>query len=145
MSREDTRRRTRRSVLRTAGLSTAALGIGTSVASGSTTQQSGFRRARMYASDFYSGARFRVVSADFEYEPRVSVQEGESFLADLYWNDYETRIVRYANTEERVLFFPRSDAAVERGTTYRTGQIRSTEELADGVVAIGFSAVTGDG
>lgn len=112
---------------------------------GSTARSNEPYRARTYANDFYPGARFRVVSDDVGYEPRVSVQEGESFLADLYWSDYETRIVRYANTEERVLFFPHVDAPVERGATYRSGRIRSAEELADGVVAVGFGPVDGNG
>ncbi|MGQ3414196.1 hypothetical protein [Natrinema versiforme] len=95
-------------------------------------------RARLYGSDWHPDARFRVVSRPLEYKPSVSVQEGESFLADLYWSGYETRVIRYENTRERVLFFPPAEADVDRNATYRTGAIRSTDELAEGVVTIEF-------
>lgn len=92
----------------------------------------------MYGSDWHPNARFRVVSQSLEYKPAVSVQEGESFLADLYWSGYETRVIRYENARERVLFFPPAEADVDRDTTYRTGAIRSTDELAEGIVTVAF-------
>lgn len=101
-------------------------------------------RARIYADDFYREARFQVVSDDLDYEPAVSLQEGEAFIEELYWNGYETRIIEYGNTRERVLFFPAEAAGVERGRPYRTGRIRSTEELAEGIVGVRFEPV-GDG
>lgn len=94
-------------------------------------------RARIYRTDFYPGARFRVVSDTLDYRPNVQTPAGESFIADLYWNGYDTRIVRYGNTGERVLFFPPHEADVDRGDAYRFGQVRSTDELASGIVAVG--------
>ncbi|WP_323172858.1 hypothetical protein [Natrialba sp. PRR66] len=95
-------------------------------------------QARLYGNDFYPAARFRVVSSSLEYKPAVSVQEGETFLGDLYWSDYDTRLIRYENTQERVLFFPPFEADLDQETTYRTDRIQSTDELADGIVRIGF-------
>lgn len=133
----------RRATLLAAGV--AAGGFGLTGAGSATAQDAGETRARIYASDYYPDARFRVVSKPLDYEPDVPVQEGEAFLEDLYWRGYETRIARYENTRERVLFFPPAAAAVERGRTYRTGEIRSTEELAGGIVTVGFRPVAGAG
>lgn len=116
----------------------SAAADGPGAGAGDTRPEGATSRARMYAGDFYQGARFRVVSDPLAYRPETPVQEGEAFLADLYWNDHETRIVRYANTGERVLFFPALDAGVETGDRYRTGRIRSTRELAEGIVTVGF-------
>lgn len=100
-------------------------------------------RARVFTSHVRPDARFTVVSDRLEYEPTVRVQEGEGFLAGLYWNDYGTRIVRYGTAGPFVPFFPHLDAPVVRGETYRMGAIRSTEELADDVVTVGFGPTDG--
>ena len=146
---------TRRSVLETGALAAVGATLGLATRAGGTrrsqsddgTVERGSRyAARIYASDFYPDARFRVVSGPLDYKPNVEVQEGEAFLEGLYWNDFGTRIIRYENTGERVLFFPALDAPIERGARYRTGRVRSADQLAEDVVSVGFGPVgNGDG
>lgn len=135
----------RRSVLRTGALTVGGglVGLLGTGASEDAEQGETETTARMYASDFYPDARFRVVSESLRYKPETPVQEGEAFLSDLYWNGYGTRIVAYSNTDERVLFFPPVDAEVRFGNAYRTGDIRSTDELPEGIVTMGFRPVDG--
>lgn len=128
----------RRAALQTGALTAAALALRLPTVGATTATQEDEQLARVYAHDFYPGAEFQVVSDAIDYKPETPVQEGEAFLADLYWSDYETRIVRYENTNERVLFFAPESADVERGQTYQTGEIQSTHELADGVVGVTF-------
>lgn len=98
-------------------------------------------RAKLYGNNVYPEARFRVVSDDLDYKPDVEVQEGEAFLGALYWNGYGTRIIRYANTGERVLFFPAT--TVEKGRAYQISRIRSTNELPEQIVTVTFRPVKG--
>lgn len=133
----------RTGALTVSGITLGLSGLGSET--GDARQDDAASSARMYASDFYPEARFRVVSDPLRYEPETPVQEGEAFIGTLYWSDHETRIVRYANTDERVLFFPPLDAEVGTGERYRTGRIRSTEELARGIVTVGFDRVGADG
>lgn len=128
----------RRAAVQSAALTAAALALGLPGVEGRTASQDDESLARIYAHDFYPGAEFEVVSEPLPYRPETPVQEGEAFLADLYWNGYETYVVRYENTNERVLFFVPESADVERGQTYQTGEIQSTHELADGVVGVSF-------
>ena len=147
-SNDDTTRRIETAVSRRAALlaaGVAAGGLGAIGVGNATAQDDAVTEARIYADDYHRNARFRVVSKPLDYVPEVQVQEGEAFLADLYWRGYETRIARYGNTRERVLFFPPTDAGVEQGRAYRTGEIRSTAELAEGIVTIGFRPADGGG
>lgn len=93
-------------------------------------------RARVYVEDFRPGARFEVVSGPIDYKPQFAIQEGESFLIDQYWAGFGTRIAEYGNTNERVLFFPRTDAPVREDRRYRFAGVTSTDQLAPGVVAV---------
>lgn len=142
---ESNRGRSRRSFAKRTALVAAGLTFGSSDRGSALAQDDGDTqsgpRARMYVHDFYPGARFRVVSDALEYKPAVEVQEGEAFLEAQYWSDYGTRIVRYENTGERVLFFPPLNAGVEKGDVYHLGEIRSTETLAEGVLAVGIDRV----
>ena len=143
---DEANRKTRRSVLRRT-LASAGVALGLATRGGATdrrgngTTQNSEYRARIYASDLRPGALFRVVSGPIDYKPEVPVQEGEAFLEGLYWNDYGTRIIRYQNTGERVLFFPALDAPIDRGAPYRMGNVRSTDQLAEGIVGVGFGPV----
>ena len=128
----------RRAAVQTGALTAAALAFGLPGVEGAPAAQQDETLARVYAHDFYPSARFEIVSEPLPYKPETPVQEGEAFLADFYWNGYETRVVRYENTNERVLLFVPESAGVERGQTHRMGEIRSTDELADGVVGVTF-------
>lgn len=97
--------------------------------------------ARIHLNDFRPGARFRVVSGPLDYTPRFEIQEGEGFLVDQYWAGFGTRVLRYANTNGRVLFFPREDATVRRNRTYAFGDVRDADQLAPGVVAVRVNPV----
>lgn len=152
MRPSDARRRTprtvsRRSVVRAGGGAVALAAGGLLDLSGTgradQSDDATDRTARMYASDFYPDARFRVVSDSLDYRPETEMQAGEAFIAGLYWNDYDTRILAYENTGERALFFPPVDPGVERGAAYRTGEIRSTDEIPEGLVTVGFEPVEG--
>lgn len=140
---------TRRSVLGR-GLASVGLALGLPTRVGAldqeeTTQRDGEYRARIYETDFRSGARFWVVSKPLDYKPHVPVQEGEAFLEDLYWNGYDTRIIHYEGTNRRVLFFPALDVPIERDAPYRMGRVRSADQLADGIVSVGFGPVENGG
>ena len=128
----------RRAAVQAGALTAAALALGLPGVEGASATQQDESLARVYAHDFYPGAQFRVVSEPLPYKPETPVQEGEAFLAEFYWDSYETRVVRYENTNERVLFFVPESADIERGQTHQTGEIRSTDELADGVVGVTF-------
>jgi hypothetical protein len=136
---------TRRAALRTAALAAGGTVLGLLGADGAAGAPGGDAAsftARLYANDFHPNARVRVVSKPLEYVPTTEVQSGEAFISDMYWRGYETRVLRYANTGERVLFFPPTDAPVREGRAYRTGRIRSTEELDPGIVAVGLESVS---
>ncbi len=90
--------------------------------------------ARLYAPDYFPDAIFTIESDPLAYKPTVKVQEGESFLEELYWRNYTTRVIRYANTGERVLFFPHKNARISKKNQYRLGKIQSTKELAKGII-----------
>ena len=128
----------RRAAVQAGALTAAALAFGLPGVEGAPVAQQDASLARVYTHDFYPDAAFQVVSEPLPYRPETPVQEGEAFLADFYWDSYETRIVRYENTNERVLFFAPESASVERGQTYQMGTIQSTDELADGVVGVTF-------
>lgn len=91
--------------------------------------------ARVYPSSYYPGARFRVVSDPIDFEPHVDTQSGERFIADLFWNGYETRVLRYDNTGEYALVFPPADADISIGTAYVMGSVRKTIDRAGGLLA----------
>ena len=99
--------------------------------------------ARMFLDDVRPGARFVVVSEPLDYHPRREYQPGEAFLSDLYWNDFETRVVRYVNTGERVLFFPAKDAAVREGRRYALAGVTETDLRIAGLVRVRFRPVDG--
>ncbi|WP_232686897.1 hypothetical protein [Halobacterium zhouii] len=128
----------RRAAVQAGALTAAALAFGLPGVRGASTEQEADALARIYASDFHPDARFEVVSNPLDYTPETPIQEGEAFLVDRYWRGYETRVIRYGNTNERVLFFVPESADVEPGQTYETGEIRSTDELAEGIVGVTF-------
>lgn len=94
--------------------------------------------ARIYIFDYYPNATFQMVSKPLAYKPKVHVQEGEAFLAEMYWSKYETRLIRYANTNKRVLFFPQIRTKVKMGDRYQTIKVRTTKELAEGIIGIEY-------
>ncbi|UPV73713.1 hypothetical protein M0R89_14345 [Halorussus limi] len=96
------------------------------------------RPARMHATDVRAGAAFRVVSEPLAFYPAVEFQEGESFLADFFWNDYETRIARYAGTNEFVLFYPPKAAEVESGDRFVLGEVVGKVRMDLGLVRVTF-------
>ncbi|MFH5801092.1 hypothetical protein [Haladaptatus sp. CMAA 1911] len=102
------------------------------------TNESPVLRARIYVFDYYPDATFQVASKPLAYKPTVRVQEGESFLSEMYWSKYETRIIRYENTNERVLCFPRKGDMIEAGKRYQMMRMKKTKELAKGIVSIEF-------
>lgn len=130
----------RRSVLGGALAATALLAGGTGDA---TAQSDGGPTARLYLWDLHPGAQFEVVSGPLDYRPHIDVQEGESFLVDLYWSGYETRAVRYANTRQRVLCFPEQDTVTEGGR-YRFDHDYADTRLTTDIVAAGFDRVDGE-
>lgn len=105
------------------------------------TNESTVLHARIYVFDYYPDATFRVVSKPLAYKPTVRVQEGESFLAEMYWSKYETRVIRYENTNKQVLCFPRKEEVVKAGNRYQMMRMRKTKELAKGIISIEFEPV----
>ena len=104
------------------------------------TNESPVLRARIYVLDYYPDATFQVASEPLAYKPTVQVQEGESFLAEMYWSKYETRVIRYENTNKQVLFFPRR-GVVKTGEKCQMKRMKETKELAKGIINIEFKPV----
>jgi hypothetical protein len=102
------------------------------------TDESTVLRARIYVFDYYPDATFQVASEPLAYKPTVQVQEGESFLAEMYWSKYETRVIRYENTNKQVLFFPRVGRVVKTGKKYQMLRMKKTKELVKGMISIKF-------
>lgn len=130
----------RRSVLRRALAAAGLLVGGAGDAAAGTDDEP---TARIYLRDLSPGARFDVVSGPLDYEPRIDVQAGESFLVDLYWAGYETRVVRYANTRERVLCFPEQGVVAE-GQRYRFDDDYADTRLTTDLVEVGVERVDGE-
>ncbi len=105
------------------------------------TNDSTVLRARIYVFDYYPDATFRVASKPLAYKPAVQVQEGESFLSEMYWSKYETRVIRYENTNKQVLFFPRKGGVVDTGDKCQMNRMKKTKELAKGIISIEFKPV----
>ncbi|UPV75823.1 hypothetical protein M0R89_07115 [Halorussus limi] len=71
--------------------------------------------ALIFAGSFHPGARFEVTSDVLNYTPVVP--EGARTFGD-----YNSRVIKYLNTDERVLFFPSNDAEVRKGAVYEMSE-----------------------
>ena len=71
--------------------------------------------ALIFAGSFHPGARFEVTSDVLNYTPVVP-QGARTF------GEYNSRVIKYLNTNERALFFPANDAEVRKGAVYELSQ-----------------------
>jgi hypothetical protein len=134
----------RRTVLKKGALASSALalGLGSTTSVGAQGQGDEENKALMFNDAFRPGAEFRVVSPVLEWTPDVEgVQEGDVF------SDYNTRMIRYTNTEAEARFFPTNQAEVQEGEVYRLHRNFSLfeDDAADeGVVSATFEPVADD-
>lgn len=134
----------RRTVLKRGALTASALGLGSAAAGGAAGQDESPQsmRALMYLDQVYPLSRFQVVSPSLEWTPEFeNLPEG---VQTPVGESYDTRILKYRNTDERVLFFPRSDAEIDRSVTYGLTNVRGfntgdPEETLGHVVQVRFS------
>lgn len=108
---------TRRSVLKSGALATAGAGLA-GATSGSGVAQEGdgegdgvvgdqnWRKGIMAVTQFQPTARFIITSPVIEWSPNVEE------IQDNLWSEYNTRVVRYLNSNEQVLFWQAQDAQV---------------------------------
>ena len=96
-------------------------------------------KALMFNDEFRPGAQFRVVSPVVEQQPDVSgVNQGD------IWSDYNTRIIEFVNTNERVTLFPAHDAEIEQGQTYTLQDnfsLFADDTNDEGIVSVSFEPV----
>lgn len=133
----------KKGALASGGLALGVTGIGSAAAQdGDGVNYDAEYKALMYNWDFRPRARFRVVSDVLRYNPREEgVTEGS------YWSEYNTRLIKYENTNEQVLFFPAHDAEVQKGQLYSLGREFSlfADDVDDsGVMSASFSPVRED-
>ncbi|WP_226012051.1 hypothetical protein [Halomicrobium salinisoli] len=104
---------TRRSVLKKGAAATAGLGL-TAASSGSAAAQDDdevledqeWDKAIMPAGQFQPRSRFIITSPVLQWNPRVEE------IRDNVWSEYNTRAIRYLNSNEHVLFWQAEDAEV---------------------------------
>lgn len=134
----------RRTVLKRGALTATAVGLGGAAVGGAAGQDESPQsmRALMYLDQVYPLSRFQVVSPSLEWTPEFeNLPEG---VQTPVGENYDTRIAKYRNTDERVLFFPRSDAEIDRSVTYGLTNIRGfktgdPEETLGRIVQVRFS------
>ena len=141
----DTGEPSRRTILRRTLAGGLALGAGTGRALGADSNaaraqgdQTRQFQALIFAGSFHPGARFEVTSDVLNYTPVVP--EGAAAFGD-----YNSRVIKYTNTNERALFFPANDAEVQRGDVYEfSGSIQPVNpELSDQVWQVTFGPAGG--
>lgn len=105
----------RRTFLKKSALTSGGLLVGlSSTGTGTVAAQDGGGDALMYTDEYHAEAKFRVTSPVIEEEPSI---EGAAEI----WNDYNTRMIQYLNTNREVYFFPTEDAEIEEGGVYEFG------------------------
>lgn len=101
---------TRRSVLKSGTLATAGLALGSGTASaqddGDTLDTQEWDKAIMPLSQFHPASYFVITSPVIRWQPRVPE------IRDNVWSEYNTRAIRYLNTDETSLFWQAQDAEV---------------------------------
>ena len=134
----------RRTMLKRGAVAASALcvgGAGVGGAAGQEESPTGMR-AMMYLDQVYPLARFRVISPSLDWTPAFeSLPENVPRPIN---ENYQTRMIQYRNTNERVLFFPRADVQIDRSTTYALTNARGfaaddTDESIGRVVQVRFS------
>ncbi|WP_224269755.1 hypothetical protein [Haloprofundus salinisoli] len=105
---------TRRTVLKASALSAGGLALGLGGTNTAAAQQGGGQQqqydARMFVQDYRPGARLQIVSNPINYTPQN--------LGFTPFNDYNTRIGMYRNTNERVLVFTPQNAQIQSGQSF---------------------------
>lgn len=92
----------------------------------------------MLGTEVRPGATLRVVSGPIPFRPEVEFQAGESFLADLFWSDYECRIGYYVAANSFVFLFPPTAAEVREGRRYVLGDVVGQVRFDLGLVEVEF-------
>lgn len=134
----------RRTVLKRSAAAAGALGVGSAAVGGAAGQDDSpaGMRAMMYLDQVYPLARFQVISPSLDWTPPFeSLPDG---VQRPVGENYDTRLIRYQNTNERVLFFPRTDVQIDRSETYALTNARGfadddTDEQIENVVQVRFS------
>lgn len=90
----------------------------------------------MFTDEYYSEAQFRVTSPVLNEDPDI---EGLSEI----WNDYNTRMIEYLNTNEEVYLFSTEDAEIEEGNVYEFGDNISLFDPGE-LIAVDFGAIGDD-
>lgn len=104
----------RRSILKKGALSIGALAVG---ASGPVAAQNQgddddvfddqeYDKGLMYVGQARPGARFVISSPVLDWNPDIEE------IQDNVWSEYNTRVIRYLNTDEQVLFWQAHEAEV---------------------------------
>ncbi|MFB6164394.1 MAG: hypothetical protein ABEJ31_04480 [Haloarculaceae archaeon] len=112
---------TRRSVLKKGAMATAGAGLASSATGSAAAQDNGtdggndggvlggdqtWQKAIMPVSQFQPNSRFVITSPVVRWSPNVAA------IRDDVWSDYNTRTIRYLNTNENVLFWQAHEAQV---------------------------------
>ena len=115
-----------------------ALGTGTNVALAQDEDEVDTKQyeALIFAGSFHPGARFEVTSDVLNYTPVVP-QGARTF------GEHNSRVIKYLNTDERVLFFPANDAEVQKGAVYELSQsLRPVNQRGTPVWQVTFGPVS---
>lgn len=95
--------------------------------------------ALISASNFYPGARFRVVSDVIDWTPLEDVKEDGSD------RKYNTRYGEYLNANDEFLFYPTRSASVARGSAYRMRDTIEVVDSAEALLSVEFDRVNDGG
>lgn len=105
---------TRRSVLKTGALATAGAGLAGLTSGGGAAQQTddagedggdeNWMRGLVSVEQFRPESRFIITSPQLGWNPTING------IQDDVWSDFNTRVIRYMNSNEQVLFWPTTQA-----------------------------------
>ncbi|WP_276300863.1 twin-arginine translocation signal domain-containing protein [Halorussus lipolyticus] len=140
LSGESRRSFMKKSAVASGGLALGVGGTGTVTAQDGDAAEGG--KALMFNDEFRPGAQFRVVSPVIEQQPDVSgVNQGD------IWSNYNTRAIRFLNTNEQVMLFPAHDAEVQQGQVYeleKNFSLFADDTNDQGIVSVSFEPVGED-
>ncbi len=105
---------TRRSVLKRGALATAAAGLAGVTSGGAAAQESdgtpgddrNLMSAIISAALYRPNARFFITSPVLDWSPKVPE------VQDNVWSDYNTRVLRYLNTDQEAMFYQAHEAQI---------------------------------
>jgi len=101
-------------------------------------QNGGGGEGLMYTNEFNGEALFRVISPVLNENPEVDTDD------DIFDEEYNSRRIRYLNTDEEMYLFPTEDAEIQEGNIYQLSDSFSLFEDNGELMEVEFDSATED-